>query len=572
MKALRGMSFIDVVVGTSVMLMIFLSIFGAYTLAIDLVLNTKARVGGQALVAQEIEYIRGLSYQSLGTIGGIPQGPLPQVSTTTLNNIAYTKRVLIKYIDDPADGFGAADTNRITADYKEVKVEVSWVIRQRLSSTFALTRIAPQGIESLTAGGTLRVNVFDALAAAIQGAQVRIVNASTSPAIDITVATDATGSVAFPGAPPASNYRITVTRDGYSSARTYDITAQNPNPNPGHVSVANQQTTTASFAIDRVSSLTIRSFSPIAEQAYQDTFASSAQIATSTNSTVGGGAVTLRDDGMGYALSGSALSTAHTPGELVGWDSVSWTSTTPTDTALAVQVMYPDGALWSPVPDGVLPGNSVGLTSGTVSLATISTTTYPTLALNALLTTADASSTPALNDWRIDYRAGPSPIPNVGFTAYGTKTIGTTISGAPIYKVVLNQTTDSAGVFSTTTLEWDSYLLSLTGATYSIAEQCPTPLAVLPQTTTDVTLLLVPQIAHTLRVIATANNAVLPGATITLTSPGNVVRTTSQCGQAFFDALASDTYTVTVAHPSYQTSQQEVSVAGGTIVTIPLVP
>jgi hypothetical protein len=572
MKALRGMSFIDVVVGTSVMLMIFLSIFGAYILAIDLVLNTKARVGGQALVAQEIEYIRGLSYQSLGTVGGIPQGPLPQVSTTTLNNIAYTKRILIKYIDDPADGFGAADTNRITADYKEVKVEVSWVIRQRLSSTFALTRIAPQGIESLTAGGTLRVNVFDALAAPIQGAQVRILNASTSPAIDITVSTDATGSVAFPGAPPASNYRITVTKDGYSSARTYDITAQNPNPNPGHVSVANQQTTTASFAIDRVSALTIRTRSPVAAQAYQDTFTSGGQLATSSQVVPISGSLRLFDGGAGYSLSGSAQSLGVSPTELVGWDTVSWTSVMPTSTTVAVQVVYPDGALWSPIPDGVLPGNSAGLTTGSVSLALVSTSTYPTLGLRALLGTADASSTPALNDWRIDYRAGPSPIPNVGFTAYGTKTIGTTISGAPIYKVVLNQTTDSAGVFSTSTLEWDSYLLSLTGSSYSIAEECPTPISVPPQAAADITLLLVPQTTHSLRVIATASNTLLPGATVTVTSPGNVARTTSPCGQAFFSGLTSDTYTVTVTHPNYQTSQQEVSVAGGTVVTIPLIP
>lgn len=545
MQALvRGMTFIDVVVGTAIMLTVFLSIFAAYQLAVELVMHSKARVGGQSLVSERLEYIKGVSYESLGTVGGIPSGSLAQVSTTTKNNVDYTVRTLIRYIDDPADGTGGADTNSITADSKEIKVEASWTLRGRTRSTFAVTRVAPHGIESLTSGGTLRVNVFDALAQPVQGASVRITNASTSPTIDVTVSTDATGSVAFPGAPQASNYKITVSKTNYSSAQTYDITGSNPNPNPAHVSVANQQTTTASFAIDAVASLLVQTLSPI------DVGVSSGQLLIETEATT----------------------TSIAPAELASWDSLDWTVTPPAEGTLLVQLVYPDGSDWLPVPDGVLSGNSVGLVEGSTALSSISTTTYPTLALRGLFTPTDASSTPPTIDWEVNYHAGPSPVPNVGFSFYGTKTIGTTISGAPIYKVVQNLTTNGSGEWPVNALEWDTYTFNLTGTSYDIAELCPSPVAVAPGTASTLTMTLLPKTSNSLRVEVTAANAALAGATVTLTSPGNRTADSSACGQVFFDALSQATYTLTVSKSGYQTNAQDVTVTGATVVSVPLVP
>lgn len=569
---LRGMSFIDVVVGTGVMLTVFLSIFGAYRLAIDLVYNTKARVGGVALVTKELEYLRSLPYDSLGTVGGIPAGAVPQLATTTLNNIPYTVRTLILYRDDPADGSGGADSNSITADYKEIKVEALWQVRGRSFSTSALTRVAPHGIESLTSGGTLRVNVFDALAAPVQGASVRIVNASTSPTIDVTVLSDAGGSVALPGAPQASNYKITVSKDGYSSAQTYDITTQNPNPNPAHISVANQQTTTISFAIDRVGTMRVTTLSPIDVGAYQDLFPNAAGLAATTSVVVLGGEALLEDSDLGYPLLGEARSIDVAPEELASWDEASWSATTPPDTALRVHVVYPTGGSYALVPDAVLAGNSAGFTSGLVTLSALSTSTFPSLALRAVFETTNASSTPTLEDWRVDYHAGPSPVPNVSFTIYGTKTIGTSISGAPIYKFVQTNTTASDGSWLITPIEWDTYTMVLTGSTYDVSEVCPSPVVLQPGADLVETLLLVPKSSHSLRVEVAAGGVPLPDASVTVTNPGNKSGTTSSCGQAFFSGLSASDYTVTVTKQGYQDSVQSVSVAGASVVTVPLVP
>lgn len=568
----RGMSFVDVVVGTGIMLVIFISLFAVYQLAIELVLNSKARVGGLSLVSERMEYVRSLPYESLGTVGGIPAGPLPQVATSTINNITYVTRTLIRYIDDPADGTGAADTNAITADSKEIKIETTWTIRNRTRSTFVLTRIAPHGIESLTSGGTLRVNVFNALAEPVSLATVRIANASSSPTIDVTVLTDSTGSVAFPGAPQASNYQITVSKLGHSSAQTYDITSQNPNPNPGHVSVANQQTTTASFGIDTVATLAVTTVSPIDTGAFSDLFSNDSGLSATTSVEVVGGDLVLADPGTGFPFIGDARSDDVAPQKLVSWDQASWSGTTPTDTSLRVHVVFPDAGSYSLVPDGVLPGNSAGFTSGLITLSQLSTSTFPTLALKAVFETTNASSTPTLEDWRLDYHAGPSPLPNIGFSLYGTKTVGTTISGAPIYKVVQSFTTDEQGAWTISALEWDTYTFNLTGSTYDIAELCPSPVSVLPGSSGALTMVLVPNSTNTLRVEVTANNQPLSGATVTLTSPGSETQSSSSCGQAFFDDLTVDTYTLTVTKSGYQDSVQDVSVAGATVVTVPLVP
>src|SRR5690606_4316471 len=102
----------------------------------------------------------------------------------------------------------------------------------------------------------------------------------------------------------------------------------------------------------------------------------------------------------------------------------------------------------------VIPGNSTGHT-GTIDLSSVSTTTYPALALRALLSTADPLQTPSVSWWELGYREGPMPLPDVPFSLQGGKTIGSMGDGTPLYKTEIATTTDSTGV-RTMTLEWDA--------------------------------------------------------------------------------------------------------------------
>jgi hypothetical protein len=252
----RGVTLLDTVVGVSLMLIIFTGVAGAFQLGVDVVSNNRARTSAVALLDERMEYIRSLPYTSIGTVGGVPSGSLAQAESLTLNGIGFTRRTLVVYADDPKDGSAPADTK--PADYKAVKVEVSWVSRTGVRSVSLVSRFEPKsGLESSVSGGILTINVVDSSSQPVQNAQVRIVNASASPAIDQTTYTNTNGLISIVGAPAASGYSVSVTKAGYSTARTYGSSGQNPNPSPTHLTVSNNQTTAQTFAIDLLSSFTI---------------------------------------------------------------------------------------------------------------------------------------------------------------------------------------------------------------------------------------------------------------------------------------------------------------------------
>src|SRR3989338_8245195 len=158
----RGVTLIDTLVAVSLMVLIFMGIFGAFQLSVDVVTNNKGRAGAVALADERMEYIRSLPYSSLGTVGGIPAGSLAQTESVSLNGVNYTRPTLVVYADDPKDGAGGSDTTGI-ADYKAVKVNVSWSSRTGQRDLYLVSRFEPlSGLESAVSGGTLVINVVNA--------------------------------------------------------------------------------------------------------------------------------------------------------------------------------------------------------------------------------------------------------------------------------------------------------------------------------------------------------------------------------------------------------------------------
>lgn len=258
----RGATLLDTVVGIALMLMVFVAIIGAFRLTLDVVINSKARIGALALANERMEYIRSLSYDAVGTQGGIPSGTLVQVEQESLNGVNYTRRVLVRYIDDPADGTGAADENGIIADAKEVKAEVSWDSGSGTRRVSLVSRFSPPGIETEVPGGTLLISVVDAQAQPVSGATVTIENLDVDPVVSVTAYTDIAGIVSFIGAPAGSGYQITVSKPSanYSTAQTYSVSAELAQPSPGHLTVAEGLTTAATFGIDAVAQVTVNSY------------------------------------------------------------------------------------------------------------------------------------------------------------------------------------------------------------------------------------------------------------------------------------------------------------------------
>jgi len=577
----RGLSLLDVIFAIGLMLLVFVAIFGGFRLSLEIVSGSKARTGAVALANEQIEYLRSLSYSAVGTVGGIPAGAVTQNEQITLNQTLYNRRTFIEYVDDPADGVGAQDGNGIPADYKRAKVELTWTLRGDPRSYALVTTIVPKGIETITGGGTLSINVFNALGAPIQGASVRIVNSAIIPTVDVTTFSDPTGKVLFPGSPSGAGYQITVTKDGYSMAQTYSSSGANPNPSPGHLSVALGQTTSGSFAIDSLAEKSVRTWGPPGPGSFQDLFTNQSKLISTTSVTVSGGAAHLYDNGTGYEASGSLISASTTPSSLSAWGSLSFNDAQPSGTSIRYHLLYATTSSFTLVPESDLPGNATGFASSSVSLSSLTTTAYPTLAILANLTSTDASVTPEILDWELSYDLGPVPLPNIPFSMRGYKTIGTDGGGAPVYKYSQNLQTDSSGSITLSDMEWDSYLVTIDSVAtgYDISESCkPQPTSLSPGASETLDLTLSPHTTNSLLVSVTnASSTLLSGATVRLqrSSPAvDTTKTSSTCGQTFFSSLSSGIdYSITVTLAGYQVKViPDVDVSGSSVLGVVLDP
>ncbi len=569
----RGATLLDAVVGVSLMLIVFVGIAGVFKISIDVVLNNKARTGALALAQEQIEKVRALEYFSVGTQGGIPSGTLAQIQTVNLNGITYTRRTLIRYYDDPLDGIGAADTNHITADSKEVKVEVSWSTRGVLHTESLVTRVSPPGVEQTVPGGTLQLRVVDSEAAPVSGALVSVVNQSTS--VNTQAYSDADGYVPFIGTPAGTGYHITVTKSGYNSAGTYTASSTNPTPTPGDLTVSLNQTTAATFAIAPVANYTIRSFEAIQEKTWSDPFDSDVGLFSMASTTVSGGELILSGGAGSYESEGSARSVSVEPSYLVAWGSFSAVDTQPAGTDVTYRI-YSGETL---VPDTVLPGNAAGFTGTPIDMSGISTTTYPSLRIDAEFASSDSDETPSITSWVVSYDAGPTPLPHLAFSLRGTKTIGSN-AGNPVYLYQANLTTDAGGATAVSGLTWDTYVVSVdeSATGYDVALSCtPQPRALAPgeSATTDVWVL--PHTAHTLLVdVRDASGNLLTGASVRVYRTGvNITQETAWCGQTFFANMAEgstaggNAYSVQVSKSGYTTQTiSNVDVSGQSVLGV----
>ncbi len=561
-RPLRGVSLIDVVVGSALVLVIFLSLIGLLRATLLVSSLAKAKAGGTAVANNQMEYIRSLPYDSVGTVGGIPSGAIPQYSTTTENSIPYGVRTFIEYVDDPADGTSTSDTNGITTDYKRIKVAVTYTIRNTTREVDLVSNYAPLSIETTTNGGTLKILVVNSGGVGVAGAAVHVVNASSSPTVDLTTFSDSSGVVFLGGATTSTQYQIYVSKTGYSSAQTYVRDGTNQNPTPGYLTVVKNQTTASTFAIDMLASMTLTTLYPIKATTTLDTFANATMLANQSNTVVSGGSLVLASGGSGYSLAGTARSTAFTPGYLAGWTSASTTISTPSGTSVLVHVTDGTGTL---LPDSALAGNATGFSGSSITLSGISTTTYPSLGLSAELATNATTTTPSIADWSINSLVGPIPVPNVSFALTGNKTVGSTGGGAPIYKTSIATTTNGVGT-STLPLEWDSYAFTLSG--YDVIDACTAPPYSLASGSSSTNLLyLGPNTSNAILVtVHDSTGAIVTGATVTLSKSGFTQDVdTSSCGASYFGALSSGTYTVTIAKSGYTTTAfANISISGDT--------
>lgn len=308
-KHRQGFTLLEVVIAIFILGTVVAGMFGLFLITVRGAQTGERRIVAVALANERMEMVRNLPYLQVGTVGGIPAGAIPQETTITRNGQAYVVKTDIRYVDDDYDGsvegseeneekitichmpqtvtqqtlevaapaLGAhlahGDTtgacgsqgegtpagDEYNADYKKVRVEVSWPSQYDVSSVLLITYVTPHGVEGSEEGGTLDFHAFDTTGAAVEGATLVLTNTALEPDISITTQTNAEGRAVLPGLPPETDsYHITITKDGYTQEQTYD-------PAPGFIphaeyspfSVIVKEVILKAFFIDRVSGVSI---------------------------------------------------------------------------------------------------------------------------------------------------------------------------------------------------------------------------------------------------------------------------------------------------------------------------
>lgn len=570
----KGISFIDVLVGTSLLTIVFLGIFGSYQLLLKIVNQNQIKIIATAVATQQIEIIKNLPYESVGLKGGFPEGDLEISTTTVRNSINFTIERRVDYVVDQADGINSPDDS-CPNDYKKVEIRVSW--SGRFGGQIELfTDVAPKNIaqECADSGGILSVSVFDAFGIMVPLPLIEVKDPVTKQILKTFTPDSGQQYISL----TTSTYEIVISKDGYSSEKTYGIdeiaTPQKPNPR-----ILEGQLTEISFSIDRLSSFAIDTFSLWGSDNFFDSFLNENKISEKSDLLLSGGEIVLASSSDGYVASGYLVSSIIAPANITSWDKLSFSDFEPASTDLKYHFYYASGTDWYLIPDSDLSGNSVGFDASPIDLSDLSITTYSQLKIKGNFSSSDASSTPVLYDWQLSWITNESlPIPNASFNLRGEKFIGKNAQENKVYKYSTTTTTNSSGHKDISGLEWDLYSFSISPSTgLDLVEISPSPQPVSLPPNTNVSVRLYLDSQNSLLLTISDINTLEPifSAKVRAYNVGlgyDNTQYTNEKGQTYFIPLANATYNLEIETPSYHATSVTSLVSGDVLKTIKLFP
>lgn len=256
-----GFTLIESLIGIAIFAILATFIYSAYSNIMNVSVQIKMRSQAISIINNEIEIIRNIPYENVGIQGGFPIGELLAERTISYDNISFLLKTTVRNIDDPFDGtLGGNPNDTAPADYKLIELEINALSYPNFKPIKLTTSVAPQGLENATNNGALFINVFNAFGQPVSNANVSVINNQLNPVINITDTTNTNGILQLVDIPTSTNaYEIKVSKNGYSSEQTYPLGGpSNPNPIISHATVASQQVTNTSFAIDKVSAINLK--------------------------------------------------------------------------------------------------------------------------------------------------------------------------------------------------------------------------------------------------------------------------------------------------------------------------
>jgi len=210
----RGFTVVEVLVAGLVLVVGLVLMSQFFASAAGRVLDSDIRSILHQVATKEIESIRGLPYEDVGTTTGHPQGTLQADEDRTIQNVAVHIHREVIYWTDPSY------TGPYPANYRRVMVVVSQAGQSRLGPVEMATNVAGGA-----PGGTLDITVTDVRGDPVPDALITITNNNLIPHVNISSAalrTDSTGHMMIPGLTPddTPNYVVSVSKAGYNTGLT----------------------------------------------------------------------------------------------------------------------------------------------------------------------------------------------------------------------------------------------------------------------------------------------------------------------------------------------------------------
>ncbi|MFA5030791.1 MAG: carboxypeptidase regulatory-like domain-containing protein [Patescibacteria group bacterium] len=257
----NGYTLIELLIATAILSMVVVVIGSSFVNALKLIGNAKSRLVGVSVANEQLERIRNRPYDNIGTTTGWPTGTIPATQTIERSGTRFTVTTRVDYIDDPFDNLvcgspAVPPCDTVPQDYKRVEVAVTWP--HIVKGVVMTARYAPNGLETATDTGSLLITVFDSSGKPVPLADIHVTNTAVSPAVDITNTTDINGNLQLLSLPPSvEGYHVVVSKSGYSTDSTFPVSVGNPEPEKIDSTVAIQEATEISFAIDWLSTLNL---------------------------------------------------------------------------------------------------------------------------------------------------------------------------------------------------------------------------------------------------------------------------------------------------------------------------
>jgi prepilin-type N-terminal cleavage/methylation domain-containing protein len=264
----EGFTLIELIAGIFIFAILASGAISIYGILSRTVKLAREKTVLASLAESYLEVVRNVPYADVGTINGNPKGKLADFTNAInaqIEGYSYKIYYEVTFVDDPADGtVGGNPNDPAPADYKQVKMSVRNTATNQV--TVFLTSVSPKGLEGTQNAGAIKIKVFNSVGQPVAGADIHIQHPTSSPAIILDRKSDANGQWIEVGLPAAvNNYRIVVTKPGYSTDQTYPPTAQNPNPSKPDITVVNGQVSEISFSIDWLANLTIKTLNGLCQ-------------------------------------------------------------------------------------------------------------------------------------------------------------------------------------------------------------------------------------------------------------------------------------------------------------------